>query len=301
MAWTCIGFANEFAQSHSCNGIYMGIEQMEGEGYEWSGLALQLTAPCSYYKTGDVIYLGSGDTNITQIATHAHLSAGKSYTVGFEEACAEPQPMKECATESYTHITQITPMGKNSEDFIPQGYTLFAKTEGDLTHDGIKDTILMLKATDPKGIILDDNQQKLDRNRRGIVILHKTKDGYLLASENDGCFSSENEDGGVYYPPELDIKIQNQKLVISYSHGRYGNWEYTFRYQDFDYVLIGYDASDAMGDQQTSINFLTHKRVDKTNTTPDANSPHFEEKWSTINQTGLLKLSEIKDFDTLSF
>ena len=37
---------------------------------------------------------------------------------------------------------------------------------------------------------------------------------------------SLNEDGGVYYPPELAVEIKIAELKFLYGHGRYGYWEY---------------------------------------------------------------------------
>ncbi len=113
----------------------------------------------------------------------------------------------------------------------------------------------------------------VDRNRRGIIVLLRTKNSYYLAVENYTCFSSENEDGGVYYPPELSVGIDKGKLIIGYAHGRYGFWEYKFRLQNNEFKLIGYDESNHYGPilkKQTSINFLSKKKLVRVNTNEDA-------------------------------
>ena len=120
--------------------------------------------------------------------------------------------------------------------------------------------------------------------------------------ENLSCFSSENEDGGVYYAPELMLEIRKGKFYIHYGHGRYGSWGYTFRYRNGDFDLIGYDASNNTGprvDRQVSINFLTKRKQETTNTNPNASGGDevFEEKWTDISLEGLAKLSEVKEFD----
>ena len=53
----------------------------------------------------------------------------------------------------------------------------------------------------------------IDRNRRGIIVLFSEEKGYKVAVKNYNCFSSENEDGGVYFAPYLSIDIRNSKLL----------------------------------------------------------------------------------------
>ncbi|NML69005.1 hypothetical protein HHL23_04245 [Chryseobacterium sp. RP-3-3] len=193
---------------------------------------------------------------------------------------------------------------KAPSDFVPKGYTTFEKSFGDLNKDGAEDCILIIKKVDPGNIITDEYRGKLDRNRRGLIILFKKNDGYELASKNYSCFSSENEDGGVYYAPELEVYAEKEKLYIHYAHGRYGYWTYTFRYGNSDFDLIGYDDSSNTGprvNNTTSINFLTGKQLDKTNVNEEAESGDevFKDSWKKLKTTKLLTLSEIKDFDEL--
>lgn len=189
-------------------------------------------------------------------------------------------------------------------NFIPEGYTLFEKYFGDLNKDGVKDYVLIIKKTDTANIVTNRFNKKIDRNRRGIMVLFKNKKGYQLADKNLNCFSSENEDGGVYFPPELWIEIRNNKLYVHYGHGRYGYWKYTFRFQNSNLELIGYDSSSNRGPitiTETSINFLTRKKLIKKNMNKSDNDGEekFKETWSNIEIENLIKLSEIKNFDEL--
>ena len=193
---------------------------------------------------------------------------------------------------------------KELTDYIPKGYIAFDTIYGDLNKDGMEDCVLIIKGTDKEKIITDEYRGELDRNRRGILILFTKNNGYELATKNYDCFSSENEDGGVYYAPELDITIEKGKLYVSYAHGRYGYWKYTFRYGNSDFELIGYDSSENYGpivNREISINFLTKKKLENVNTNEEAEGGDeiFEEKWENIAIDNLIKLSEIKDFDTI--
>ena len=209
------------------------------------------------------------------------------------------------APEIQISETIIAPEHKqHPADFVPQGYNIFEEINGDLNKDGIADKILIIKGSSKDEFFKDEYRGELDRNRRGIIILFKKKEGYDLAAKNYDCFSSENEDGGVYFAPELSVTAEKGKLCIHYAHGRYGYWTYTFRYKNSDFELIGYDSSDNNGPEvnsETSINFLTKKKLIRRNTQEEDKDGEavFEETWEDIKLDKPYKLSEIKDFDEL--
>lgn len=213
---------------------------------------------------------------------------------------------EEVFIEENTPTETIVPnakTGKTIADFIPESYKLFQEIHGDLNKDGVEDRVVIIKGTNKENVITDEYRGKLDRNRRGVIVLFKKKENYILAVKNYNCFSSENEDGGVYFPPELDVSIEKGKLYIHYGHGRYGYWAYTFRVKNNDMELIGYDESNggAVISSETSINFLTKKKFTKTNTNENAEGGDevFEETKEEIKMNKIIKLSEIKDFDEL--
>jgi hypothetical protein len=235
----------------------------------------------------------------------------------FSTGCGESKMDKTTKpVEKEAHLTvdkrtpekEIPPVELKQDpmDYIPKGMVLFDKISGDLNKDGIADLVLMIKGTDKSMFVQDEYRGELDRNRRGILVLFKHKDGYELVSKNRDCFSSENEEGGVYYPPELSLDIRKGKLYVEYRHGRYGYWTYTFRYQKGDFELIGYDSTSTFGpvvDKERSINFLTKRKQEKVNTNKLAESGEevFKETWKDIKLDKMIKLSEIKDFDELYF
>lgn len=196
---------------------------------------------------------------------------------------------------------------KLPSDFVPKGFVVFDSIEGDLNNDGRKDYVMIIKGTEKDKIVTDEYRGKLDRNRRGIIVLFKTEDNsYIKAVENKSCFSSENEDGGVYYAPEMEVSIDKNNLYVNYMHGRYGYWTYTFKYRNNDFQLIGYDSSYNRGpivQNETSINFLTGKKQFKDNINKDEEDGDevFKETWARIDHQKPILLSEIKDFDRLEF
>jgi hypothetical protein len=194
-----------------------------------------------------------------------------------------------------------TALKQNANDFIPQGFVLASTSIGDLNKDGVDDKVLLVKGTDKGAFEKNDYGELVDLNRRGIIVLFKKDNKYEMILKNLNCFSSENEDGGVYYAPELSLEIGKGNLYINYAHGRYGYWKYTFRYRNSDFYLIGYDTSEGgeVIDKETSINFLSKKKQVKVNTNSSAEGgdEEFTETWSNITVNKLLKLREIKDFE----
>lgn len=193
---------------------------------------------------------------------------------------------------------------ESPSEFIPNGYVLFDEYSGDLNKDGLEDCILIIKNTKQENIIENRFGDNVDRNRRGLIVLFKNENGYELILKNLDCFSSENEDGGVYFPPELWINIKNENLKIHYGHGRYGYWEYIFRYDKSDFNLIGYESSENRGpivNYKTSINFLTKKKqvLENENMNSQDEEEIFKETWDKIKIGNLIKLSEIQDFDEI--
>ena len=188
--------------------------------------------------------------------------------------------------------------------YLPASYTLFEAIQGDLNQDGLKDVVLIVKATDPKQWVTDEYRGKLDRNRRGVIVLLNAKGQYQKVVQNLSLFSSGNEDGGVYFAPELVPSIEKGLLKLHYAHGRYGYWAYQFRLEGRDMRLIGYDSSDNFGpyvNSETSVNFLTAKKLVRENLNKDPDSdPKFKEAWSKVNVAPMY-LSKIQDIDDLSF
>jgi hypothetical protein len=193
---------------------------------------------------------------------------------------------------------------QSHSEFSPQGYVVYKKHYGDLNKDGLEDCVIIIKEIDKNNIVINRFEKKVDRNRRGIIVLINKKEGYELALKNYNCFSSENEDGGVYYAPQLSVEIKHGDLIINYNHGRYGFWGYSFRYQNSKLELIEYNSSSNYGpiiNIETNINFLTKKKLIKENTNENSEGGDeiFKETWIEIKINSLINLSEIKDFEEL--
>jgi len=190
------------------------------------------------------------------------------------------------------------------KSYIPRSYRLTEVITGDLNKDRKTDVVLIVKATDPAKWVNDEYQGKLDRNRRGIIVLVNENGQYKKIIQNLSCFSSEYEDGGVYYAPELLLSVEQGLLNVHYAQGRYGYWRYRFQLKQHDLQLVGYNNSDNFGpyiNSQTSINYLTQRKLvrENINKNRDDDIPKFKETWYKMNQAPVY-LSKIKDFDHLN-
>ena len=216
---------------------------------------------------------------------------------------ATPQETPQIDSASIPKKNSVNPIKREPEFDLPDGFILYEKISGDLNGDDINDYVLLIKGTDQSKIIQDEYRGALDRNRRGLLIYLSNNYNFTLTTKNLDCFSSENEDGGVYYPPQLSISIKNGKFYVAYEHGRYGHWKYTFRYQQHTFKLIGYDASENYGpmvNKIISINYLTKKKLIRDNINKDLEEYQeevFKDTWERIEVKSLHQLSDIKDFD----
>lgn len=194
---------------------------------------------------------------------------------------------------------------KNPSDLVPDGHVIFEKISGDLNNDGINDSIFIVKSTSKEVFFVDEDGEKLDRNRRGIMVFLSENDIWKLTSQNLSCFSSENEDGGIYFPPELSVHTERGNLYLHYGHGRYGYSKYTFRFNNPHFELIEYISSVSHGpviEEEIILKYQTKKKLKRVNANENSQNDSeatFEDTWTDIQIEQLIKLSEIVDFDEL--
>lgn len=205
------------------------------------------------------------------------------------------------------HSTFAQSNNAQFQPFIPKGFNLTeTDCKGDFNKDGKNDCILIIQNTQKSAWQKNINDRLVNRNRRGIIVLFKTLKSYEKVLENKAIFGSENEEGGVYFAPDLVVESSKNKLIINYLHGRYGYWSYTFDYRDInfkkDFYLIGYDSSHNHGpytESMDSVNFLTRKYCyqKNVNTNFEDNTPKFKTTCYALPKKSLLKLSDIQDMD----
>lgn len=93
-----------------------------------------------------------------------------------------------------------------------------------------------------------ENQYCRDLGARGLIVLFKYKSGeYVKVVEKYNCLDSGEEDGGVYFAPELHVYLDEDGVLgIGYGHGRYGGWGCTFKYINGEFKYIGSSSSESM-------------------------------------------------------
>jgi len=178
---------------------------------------------------------------------------GKNF--GYSVRCVEGDNGSQSlptAQSAQTSTTAPTEKTKNPAALVPTGYKILQEVNGDLNKDALEDYIFVIAG-------------KQDESRRGIVIAFNKGEDYENTFENRDIFSY-NKDETAYVP---DVEVVIKKGVFDIKIGeRCGGgaicrlYNYRFRYQNSDFELIGYEASEYGGGNVLggiSINFLSNK------------------------------------------
>jgi hypothetical protein len=192
--------------------------------------------------------------------------------------------------------------------FIPQGWKILETATGDLNRDGQIDAALIIQQNNPNNIKSHDGlgSDRLNLNPRKLLVLFKTAQGnqlmtenYSLPTENDEespCLADPLEDGGIVITKGL-LKI-NLHYWLSCGSWYVTNNSYTFRYQNNNFNLIGFDSNDfhrASGDiTEKSINFSTGKVKSTTGKNEFAETAQpIKTEWSTLKNKYQIQLHDI--------
>lgn len=197
--------------------------------------------------------------------------------------------------------------------FVPKGWKMILQTTGDLNKDGMADIVMVIENTDPKNCSINNGlgERKLNLNPRILLVIFKINaHNYQLATTNSGFVPSENDEESTCLADPLmqegGISIQNGSLKISYQYWfSCGSWymtnkDYTFRFQNQKFELIGYDDSNlhrSSGEKSTtSINFST-KKMSSTTGGNEFNDKEDKPKtvWRTLRPSKPLSLATLTE------
>lgn len=169
---------------------------------------------------------------------------------------------------------QIVREARSADGFVPQGWKLEAKVEGDLNRDKLPDAALVLRMDDAKNRVATqwNPDQRYDTNPRMLVVAFARRGGgYELAAADHKLIprlENQNQDD-----PFDEISIRNgalnvkMHLFMSAGGWQMGGSAYTFRWQDGAFKLIGFDRDSVMRNSgetaEVSINYLTGHREEK--------------------------------------
>ncbi|MCF3109622.1 hypothetical protein LL912_12650 [Niabella sp. CC-SYL272] len=174
------------------------------------------------------------------------------------------------------HNPTIKKKATTVEGFVPQGWKIAYTAKGDLNKDAISDVAIIIQNTNPENLVKNERlgSDTLDLNPRMLLVLFKGADKvYTLAAKNESFIPSPDDAESTCLADPLSetgaIHIEKGVLKLSYQYwlscGSYGvtNTDYTFRFQNEKFELIGYDCksfSRASGEESsTSVNFSTRK------------------------------------------
>ena len=162
---------------------------------------------------------------------------------------------------------EIVHTGKSVESFVPDGWKIAARSDGDLNADGTADAAVYLKGAFAK--FLNKNKglgvEEFDTNPRILLILFAKNGNYELASRSDTFIFIP--DSPVVAEPFKAMSIAKGVLRIDFELWQSaGSWgattaSYKFRYRNGEFLLIGADKEDSMRNtgrtELRSYNFLT--------------------------------------------
>lgn len=230
------------------------------------------------------------------------LSAAAALLVGFVACAAQALDIP---AVSYPSLSR---QAAAAEGFVPPGWTLEAKVEGDLNGDGKADLALVLHATDPKAVVANPEglgEDPLDTNPRILAVAFAKAGGYELVLENHALIPRRTDpvlddpfDGTATGGLEVARGTLRLRLGVFASAGSWGvsNMTWTFRWQNGRFEMIGYDRTNAdRGSGETndiSINYLT-RRVKRTEGTIQSDAEKV--RWETLPRRPLLSLDEVGD------
>ena len=144
----------------------------------------------------------------------------------------------------------IAKHGTRAEDFVPSGWKIEVQKSGDLNGDGLGDLLFVLRMDDPKNIAGGDTQDaqlSVNTNPRMLVVAFGTTSGTYQVVLTDHRFIPRNEDADAadYFGGANVVRGTFQlNLVQAMTAGSWflTNYQYTFRYQEGCFRLIGTDT-----------------------------------------------------------
>ncbi len=139
-----------------------------------------------------------------------------------------------------------------AEAFVPTGWTLDRRAQGDLNGDGVADLVLVVRDLDPANIVTKTGglgPATFDANRRILIIAFgRGAGGFDLALRNSTFIPLRTDAVLADYLDENAIQIARGRLSITLTwFEEFGSWNrgaysYVFRYRAGVFELTTYDS-----------------------------------------------------------
>jgi hypothetical protein len=219
---------------------------------------------------------------------------------------AAPAAAQEDEAPPVTYPT-LPARAATAEGFVPAGWRIDARAQGDLNGDGDSDLALVLRGQDPANVVSGSlGPANFDTNPRilAVAFAERGAGGYRLVVQNHRLIPrhviATIDDP---FDPEGDaLEIERGTLKVSLIRfASAGGWDaggtaFTFRWQNGALRLIGYDFDNVRrntGESTSlSINFVTRRaRIATGRIESDAERV----RWSRIRAGPLLTIDEIGD------
>ncbi len=163
-----------------------------------------------------------------------------------------------------------------ADGFIPRGWAIERRAEGDLNADGLADLALVLRARDPRNILANDEglgENPFDTNPRILAVAFARPGGagYRLAVQNHSLIARRSTPVQVDPFGEEDSRFEIARgtlrlslhLFMTAGGWTMGNSTFTLRWQDGALRLIGFDSLHTQrnsGDTESlSVNYVTRR------------------------------------------
>lgn len=197
-------------------------------------------------------------------------------------------------------------------DFVPKGWKLYDKAEGDLNGDGTTDSVLVIQENDPNKVIDNPDGFGVDHyaaNQRILLFVLSDADySFRLAGRDDLVIPDRNSP--TIDDPYSGLAIKDGKATLFLRFwASAGSWymsshQFHFRWDGKAMQVIGYDglevhrASGVL--KEVSVNYLTGRRKDVVGSISDDSEQ--EGTWSKVAPGSKPKVGSIGNgFDFLPF
>jgi len=162
-------------------------------------------------------------------------------------------------------IETITLEGRTVESFVPKGWEIISRADGDLNGDGLKDAAISLGLTEDNREMLDTSEDNYESPPYIVAVLFGKKDGGFKRFAVNGRLYPQ------YGDAPMSVEIKNGVLVTNQNFRDGWAIDATFRFR-FDaaenkLMLIGFDLehysrTSIYEGSKTSENYLTGTRIE---------------------------------------